>query len=142
MAQGCSSESKEEKQARVELESAGTAASEEKYDLALEHVNRSLSLYPLPNAYGIRAIIHMKRRNLDAAMADVKRGLELDSENAQLIQLNNQLSRMKSMASLQKSMQSPSLSDVYQEAQALERRTRGTLRNNQQRSQSVPAEAR
>ena len=142
LAQGCSFESEEEKQARAELASAGEAVAEENYDVALQHVNESLSLHPLPTAFGIRAIIHMKQRNIDAAAVDVKLGLELDPENAQLIQLDHQLGSMKRMASIQKLMQSPSLSDVYQKVQASERAARETLKNNQQRSQPVPAAAR
>jgi tetratricopeptide (TPR) repeat protein len=128
---GCSLESKEEKQARAELVSAGEAAAEGKHDLALRHVNESLSLHPLPNAYGMRAIIHMQQQNIDAAAADVKLGLELDPENTQLMQLDHQLASMKRMAGIQRSMQGPSLSDVYQKAQASDRAARETLKNNQ-----------
>lgn len=140
LAQGCSLESEEEQQARAELASAGTAAAEENYDVALQHLNTSLNVHPLPSAYGLRALLHMKQRNIEAAAADVKHGLELDPENAQLIQLDHQLASMKRMASIQKLMQSPSLSDVYDKAQASENAAREMLKNNQPRP--VPAVAR
>ena len=130
ISQGCSFQSEEEKQARAELASAGSAVAEEDFGLAMLHVNKSLSLHALPNAYGLRAILHMKRRDIDAASADIQRGFELDPDNAQLFRLEHQLGNMKRMASIQKLMQSPSLSDVYQKVQESERGARETLRTN------------
>ena len=123
--------SEEEKEAHAELKTAAKAAQDGDWTSAIRHADKSISLHPLPNAYLVRATARMAtERGVDSALADVKAGLALDPNHSDLRRMESNLSSMKRLAEMGKSLQSPTLSDVVEKSQNFQRQVTGSQQNS------------
>ena len=120
---GCSSKKADEARARQLADQAREAlVAKDDRDLALKLLDQSIAAQPLPEAYSLRASVHLLRKEHRAAMDDVNSGLALDPDNERLLKQKSAINRRRSASASSRASSGgstsfptgrPTLGDVY-----------------------------